>query len=75
MRATLLILCLAVLSACSADPKALGITGPGAPAAPPPPPSPLGDDGVSRPGVQTPGSYYAPNMAPVTGSSGFWNYN
>ena len=70
-----LALCLLGLAACSMDPAALGITGPGQQVvAAPPSPSDQGQQ--TMPGVATTGTFYGPtNGGPKTGSSGFWNYN
>lgn len=62
-----------LLAACSGDPRALGITGPGASAAPPPPPQEQGESApLGAPQVGTP---YGISIAPTTGTSGFWGYN
>lgn len=65
----LLLLC---LGACSGDPRAYGITGPGA--APQPPPQP-NDSTLGDPGVPNTGSVYGPSITPSTGSGRFWGYN
>jgi hypothetical protein len=73
----LMLLTLAGLTACSGDPRSLGITGPGVN----PPPaqqnaSPFAEDTGAAPGLPTSGSFYGPtNNGPVTPSSGFWGYN
>ena len=77
MRYILYILPMIALAACSADPRSLGITGPGV--NPPPPPqnaSPFDRDTGASPGVPSAGSFYGPtNNGGMTGQSGFWGYN
>jgi hypothetical protein len=74
------LLLLLVLTACSATPQALGITGPGT-AAPPTPTTNLNSPTANLespdaiPGVPAPSATYGPNNTPVTGGSGFWGYN
>jgi hypothetical protein len=76
MRSVFALGLLTFLAACSGDPRAYGITGPGAPAAAPiaPPPESTPDT-VAVPGVSTTGPTYGPTTAPSTGNSGFWGYN
>lgn len=74
MRISVLLIALIGLAACSADPKALGITGPG-PQAAPTPPSEDTDSGLGSPGVSTSGSYYGPSVGPIKSNSGFYGYN
>ncbi|HEY0184416.1 MAG TPA: hypothetical protein VGC09_16515 [Rhodopila sp.] len=65
---------LLLLTACVADPRSLGITGPGGP----PPvaaPAPNQPDTAPTPGVPIGGTQYGPNDAPLTGGNGFWGYN
>jgi len=75
MRLILFALSLLGLSACAANPGALGITGPGQHPVPAPGVAP-GDSTDVIPGVSTTGTFYGPtNGGPQTGSSGFWGYN
>jgi len=74
MRNSVLLIALIGLSACSADPKALGITGPG-PQAAPVAPNPNEDNEAPTPGVSTSGSYYGPSIGPIKSNSGFYGYN
>nr|WP_294502526.1 hypothetical protein [uncultured Rhodopila sp.] len=74
MRNVVLIIALIGLTACSADPKALGITGPG-PQAAPVAPSTNEDTGNPIPGVSTSGSYYGPSIGPIQSNTGFYGYN
>src|SRR4029077_16421336 len=70
MRFILLSLALS-LSACGADPRALGITG----AAVPAPPADPGESQTGIPNAPLTGTEYAPNLAPNTGAGKFWGYN
>jgi hypothetical protein len=74
MRNSVLLVVLIGLSACSADPKALGITGPG-PQVVPVAPNPANDVNSQSPGVSTSGSYYGPSIGPIKSNSGFYGYN
>jgi hypothetical protein len=74
MRKSVLLIALIGLSGCSADPKALGITGPG-PQAAPVAPSPTEDTDSPMPGVSTSGSNYGPSVGPIKSNSGFFGYN
>jgi hypothetical protein len=74
MRTSVLIIVLFGLAACSGDPKAMGITGPG-PQAAPVAPSLDEDGGNPIPGVSTTGSQYAPSIGPIKGNTGFYGYN
>jgi hypothetical protein len=74
MRAVLALGLLTALAACTSDPRAFGITGPG------PQPAPVGPtadstDSAPTPGMSTSGSMYGPTNRPSTGASGFWGYN
>ncbi len=74
MRAISLLAVLAcgILTACSGDPRSLGITGPGVQAVPPP----EADPGNATPaGVTQSGTTYGPSYGPVRGPTGFWGYN
>ncbi len=74
MRTSVLLIVLIGLAACSGDPKAMGITGPG-PQAAPVAPSLDEDGGNPIPGVSTTGSQYAPSIGPIKGNTGFYGYN
>jgi uncharacterized lipoprotein YajG len=74
MRIPVLLIASLGLAACSADPKSLGITGPG-PQIVPAPPSADMDSGTGTPGVSTTGSYYGPSVGPIKSNSGFYGYN
>jgi hypothetical protein len=65
----LLLLCLA---ACSGDPRAYGITGPGRPPQPPVQPD---DATLTQPGLPNSGSAYGPSVNPSTGNGRFWGYD
>jgi hypothetical protein len=67
--AIVLLLCLA---ACSGNPAAYGITGPGRAPSPPEQPD---DASVGQPGLPDASAVYGPSLAPSTGPSGFWGYN
>ena len=62
------------LAACSGDPRAYGITGPGIQPAPAAPPVDTPDT-ATAPGMSTSGTSYGPNIKPTIGASGFWGYN
>jgi len=74
MRLSVLLVGLLGLAACSGDPKALGITGPGPQPAPTPPSADI-DSGTGSPGVSTSGSFYGPSVGPIKSNSGFYGYN
>ncbi len=75
MRLLFILGCFGFLAACSGDPKALGITGPGLQTTPRPSPA-FGEDTGANPGAPISGTYFGPsNNGPVTGASGFWGYN
>jgi len=59
------------LTACDANPTALGITGAAIPASPPDP----GETQTGIPGAPSTGTQYAPNLPPNTGAGKFWGYN
>ncbi len=63
------------LAACSGDPRAFGITGPGTAQPAPVAPAIESPDTAPTPGVSTTGTSYGPSNGPTTGSSGFWGYN
>ena len=65
----LLLLCLA---ACSGDPRAYGITGPGVPPSPPVQPD---DSALGQPGIPDSSTVYGPSVTPSTGPNKFWGYN
>jgi hypothetical protein len=69
----LTLLALLALTACAADPRALGITGPGT--AKPPEPQTGGADSAPVPGAPATGTFYGPTNGPTRGASGFWGYN
>jgi len=70
MRLALVLLPLC-LAACSGDPSAYGITGPGAP---PKPPAQPDDATLTQPGLPSSGSAYGPSVNPSTGYGRFWGY-
>ena len=74
MHKFVLFIALLGLSGCSADPKALGITGPG-PQAVPVVRDPGQDADSPMPGVSTSGSQYGPSIGPINSNSGFFGYN
>ena len=74
MRTLMTLGMLIALAACSGDPRAYGITGPGSQPAPAAP-SVDTPDASTAPGVTTSGTSYGPSSRPTTGASGFWGYN
>ena len=72
MRAIATLLLLLGLAACSANPAAYGITGPGRP---PVLPAQPGDADVGQPGLPNSASVYGPSIVPSTGTGRFWGYN
>ncbi len=71
MRAAAALLFLLGLAACSGDPAAYGITGPGAMR---PVPGPR-DTTVDAPAIPDTGTVYGPSVVPSTGGGHYWGYN
>jgi hypothetical protein len=74
MRIAVVLGYLILLTACSGDPRSLGITGPGVQPAPAVVPLDAPDSDTA-PGVSTSGPLYGPTNRPTSGSSGFFGYN